>query len=84
MSDTNLLLCPTTTKSGTESQGYLRPVSHQQHPDYHEGFADGTDLVPLYYGMSREYRSGWMAAHRCKRLLRQWMADANATCGGEW
>jgi hypothetical protein len=53
-----------------------RQIALQQHPDYHWGFYDALDFTPLHYGMTPEYRSGWIAAHRCKRLFKKWVERA--------
>ena len=47
----------------------------RQHPDYHEGFADATAGEPLHYGMSAEYRWGWIGAYRCKRALKKMFSE---------
>lgn len=46
----------------------------RSHPDYAEGFGDAAQGTPLHYGMSVEYRYGWLALHRARRLLRELQA----------
>lgn len=58
---------PMTSSNAYNETGCVSKV--QQHPDYHTGFFDAIQGEPLHYGMTREYRSGWINAHRCKRIL---------------
>lgn len=45
-------------------------MSVQQHPDYHTGFFDALDFTPIFDDCSPEYRAGWEAAMRSKRIFR--------------
>lgn len=36
----------------------------QQHPDYHDGFFDALDTIPIDVTRSAEYRAGWFAYWR--------------------